>query len=72
MLTALGDPGNEKESLLDLLTYIGQNKEYKAMQVEAVLRFNRFLLHTLDSVTTRAIQSMCNTTKSQQRSYRVI
>jgi hypothetical protein len=30
VLTALGEPGTEQGSLLDLLTYIGQKEEYKA------------------------------------------
>jgi hypothetical protein len=30
MLTALGGPGNNQESLLDLLMYIGQEDDYKA------------------------------------------
>jgi hypothetical protein len=57
MLRALGGPGTEKESLLDLLTYTGQNKDYKARWVEAV-RSNGITLPTFDYVATRAIQSM--------------
>jgi hypothetical protein len=30
VLMALGGPGNDHESLLDVLTYIGQNEEYEA------------------------------------------
>jgi hypothetical protein len=68
VLTALGGPGNEQESLiLDLLTYIGQNDDYKATWEEAI-RFNCLALPTLDGVATKAIlQSMCNTNKSQMR-----
>jgi hypothetical protein len=36
VLTALGGPGKEHESLLDVLTYIGQNEEYRATWEEAV------------------------------------
>jgi hypothetical protein len=36
MLTALGWPGNEQESLFNLLVYIGQNDDFKAMWEEAV------------------------------------
>jgi hypothetical protein len=69
MLTALGGPGNEKESLLDLLTCIGQNEEYNATWEEAV-RSNGLVLPSLDGVATRAIQSMCNINKSQMRQLR--
>jgi hypothetical protein len=66
VLTALGRPGNEHESLLDLLTYIGQNDEYKAMW-EAAARMNGFVLPTLDGVATKAVQWMCNMNKSQMK-----
>ncbi len=69
MLTALGGPGNEKESLLDLLTCIGQNEDYKATWEEAV-RSNGLVVPTLDGVATRAIQSMCNMNKSQMKQLR--
>ena len=36
VLTALGGPGNEHESLLDVLNYIGQNEDCKATWEEAV------------------------------------
>jgi hypothetical protein len=36
VLMALGGPGNECRSLLNILTYIRQNKEYKAAWEEAV------------------------------------
>jgi hypothetical protein len=65
VLTALGGPGNEHaESLLYVLMYIGQNKEYKSTWEEAV-RLNGLVLPTLDGVATRAIQFMCNMNKSQ-------
>jgi hypothetical protein len=51
MLTALGGPGNEQESLLDLLVYIGQNNSYKAIWEEAP-RSNGPVLPTLDGVAT--------------------
>jgi hypothetical protein len=38
MLTALGGPGNDKESLFDILVYIGHNEEYKRTWEEAVQR----------------------------------
>jgi hypothetical protein len=68
MLTALGGPaGNEKEGLLNLLTYIGQYEDdCKVTRVEAV-RYNRLILPTLDNVTARVIQSMCSMNKSQMR-----
>jgi hypothetical protein len=69
MLMVLGGPGNEHESLLDLLTYIGQNEDYRAMWEEAV-RSNGLVVPTLDSVATRAIQSMCNMNKSQMKQLR--
>jgi hypothetical protein len=69
VLTALGGPGHERESLLDVLTYIGQNEEYKATWEEAV-RANGLVLPTLDGVATRAVQSMCNMNKSQMKELR--
>jgi hypothetical protein len=66
MLTALWGPGNEQESLLDLLVYIGQNDSYKAIWEEA-LRSNGSVLSTLDGVAARAIQSTCEMKKSQIR-----
>ncbi len=66
---ALGGPDNIQESLLDLLTYIGQNEDYKATWEEAV-RPNGLVLPSLDGVATRAIQSMCNINKSQMRQLR--
>jgi hypothetical protein len=69
VLTALGGPGNEHESLLDLLTYIGKNEDYKATWEEAV-RSNGLVLPRLDSVAFRAIQSMCNMNKSQMKQLR--
>jgi hypothetical protein len=69
MLMALGGPGNEHESLLDLLTYIRQDKDYKAMWEEAV-RSNGLVVPALDGVATRAIQSMCNMNKSQMKQLR--
>jgi hypothetical protein len=69
MLMALGGPGNEHKSLLDLLTYIGQNEDNRAMWEEAV-RSNGLVVPTLDGVTTRAIQSMCNMNKSQMKQLR--
>jgi hypothetical protein len=69
MLMALGGLGNEHESLLDLLTYIGQNEDYKATWEEAV-RSNGLIVPTLDGVATRAIQSMCNMNKSQMKQLR--
>jgi hypothetical protein len=69
MLTALGGPGNEKESLLDLVVYIGQNEEYKGTREEAVTS-NGLVLLKLDGVVTRPIQSTCNMNKSQMRQLR--
>jgi hypothetical protein len=69
MLMALGGPGNEHESLLDLLTYIRQNKDYRAMWEEAV-RSNGLVVPTLDGIATRAVQSMCNMNKSQMKQLR--
>jgi hypothetical protein len=69
VLTALGGPGNEHESLLDLLTYIGQNNKYKATW-EAAARMNRLVLPTLDGFATKAVQSMCNMNKSQMKQLR--
>ncbi len=69
MLTALGGPGNNQESLLDLLMYIGQEDDYKATWEEAV-KSNGLVLPTLDGVATRAIQSTCNMNKSQMRQLR--
>ena len=51
MLTALRGPGNNQESLLDLLMYIGQDDEYKAMWEKAV-KSNGLVLPTLDGVAT--------------------
>jgi hypothetical protein len=63
VLMGLGGPGDERESLLHhVLTYIGQNEEYKARWEEAV-QLNRLVLPTLDGVATRAVQSMCNMQK---------
>jgi hypothetical protein len=59
MLTALGGPGNEKESLLGLLVYIEQNEEYKRTWEEAVTS-NGLVLPKFDGLATRAIQSTCN------------
>jgi hypothetical protein len=69
MLTALGGPGNEKESLFDLLVYIGQNEDYKTTWEEAV-KSNGLVLPKLDGIVTRAIQSTCNMNKSQMRQLR--
>jgi hypothetical protein len=69
VLTALGGPGKEHESLLDLLTYIGQNDDYKATW-EAAVRMNGLVLPTLDGVATKAVQSMCNMNKSQMKQLR--
>ena len=69
MLMALGGPGNEHESLLDLLTYIGQNEDYRAMWKEAV-RSNGLVVPTLVGLATRTIQSMCNMNKSQMKQLR--
>jgi hypothetical protein len=68
VLTALGGPRSKHESLLDLLTYIGQNDNYKAMW-EEVARSNGLILLILDSVATKAIQSMCNMNKPQMRQF---
>jgi hypothetical protein len=64
-----GPPGNEKQSLLDLLVYIGQNDEYKTAQEEAV-KSNGLVLPKLNGVATSAIQSTCNMNKSQMRQLR--
>jgi hypothetical protein len=69
VLTALGGPGIEHESLLDLLTYIGQNDEYKVTW-EAAAKMNGLVLPTLDGVATKAVQSMCNMNKSQMKQLR--
>jgi hypothetical protein len=69
VLTALGGTGNEHESLLDLLIYIGQNDDYKATWEEAV-KTNGLVIPTLDGVATKAVQSMCNMNKSQMRQLR--
>jgi hypothetical protein len=69
LLTALGGPGNERDSLLDLLTYIGQDDDYKATWEEAV-KSNGLILPTLDAVATKAVQSMCNMNKSQMKQLR--
>jgi hypothetical protein len=69
MIMALGGPGNEHESLLDLLMYIRQNKDYRAMWEEAV-RSNGLVVPTLDAIATRAVQSMCNMNKSQMKQLR--
>jgi hypothetical protein len=66
MLTALGGAGNNQESLLDLLMYIGQEDDYKATW-EEVVKSNGLVLPTLDALATRAIQSTCNMNKSQMR-----
>jgi hypothetical protein len=66
MLTALGGAGNNQESLLDLLMYIGEEDDYKATWEEAV-KSNGLVLPTLDGVATLAIQSTCNMNKSQMR-----
>jgi hypothetical protein len=71
MLMALGGPGNEHECLLDLLTYIGQNEDYRAMWEEAV-RSNGLVVPTLDGVATMAIQSMCNMNKSQMKQLKAL
>jgi hypothetical protein len=65
VLTALGGPGNQHASLLDLLTYIGHNDNYKAISEEAV-RSNGLVLPALDGVATKAVQSMCNMNKKSQ------
>jgi hypothetical protein len=44
---------NEHKSLLDLLAYIGQNEDYKAMWEEAG-RSDGLVVLTLDGVATRA------------------
>jgi hypothetical protein len=65
VLVALGGPGNEHESLLDLLTCIGQNDNYKAMWEEAI-RYNGLVLPTLGGVTTEAVQVIFTEYKIQQ------
>jgi hypothetical protein len=62
-------PGNNQESLLDLLMYIGQENDYKATWEETV-KSNGLVLPTLDGVATRAIQFTCSTNKSQMRQLR--
>jgi hypothetical protein len=52
VLTALGGTGNGHESLLDLLTFIGQRKDYKATW-EAAVRTNGLVLLTLDGVASQ-------------------
>jgi hypothetical protein len=52
MLTALGGAGNNQESLLDLLMYIGQEDDYKATWEEAV-KSNGLVLPTLDGTSSR-------------------
>jgi hypothetical protein len=69
VLTALGGAGNGNETLLDLLTYIGQTEEYKATWEEAV-RANGLILPGLDGIATKAVQSMCNMNKSQMKQLR--
>ncbi len=69
VLTALGGPGKEHESLLDLLTYIGQNNDNKAAW-EAAVRMNLLVLPTLDGISTKAVQSMSNMKKSQMKQLR--
>ena len=69
VLMALGGPDNIQESLLDLLTYIGQNEDYKATWEEAV-RANGLIVPVLDGVATKAVQSMCNMNKLQMRQLR--
>jgi hypothetical protein len=69
VLTALGGGVNQQETLLDLLTYIGQVEEYKDTWEEAV-RASGLVLPALDGVATKAIQSMCNMNKSQMRQLR--
>jgi hypothetical protein len=66
LLTALGGPGNEHDSLLDLLSYIGQNETYKETWQEAV-RLNGLIVPALDGVATKAVQSMCNLNQSQMK-----
>jgi hypothetical protein len=56
-------------SLLDLLTYIGQHKDYKVTW-EVAARTNGLVLPTLDGVATKAVQSIRNLNKSQMKQLR--
>jgi hypothetical protein len=66
VLTALGRPGNQYESLLDLLTYIRQDDNSKAAW-EAAARIDGLVLLTLHGVATKAMQLMYNMNKSQRQ-----
>ena len=70
MLTALGGAGNNQESLLDLLMYIGQEDDNDKATWEEAVKSNGLALPTLDGVATRAIQSTCNMNKLQMRQLR--
>jgi hypothetical protein len=70
VLRALGGPGgNQQETLLDLLSYIGQDEEHKQTW-ELAVRASGLVLPALDGVATKAIQSMCNMNKSQMKQLR--
>jgi hypothetical protein len=60
VLTVLDGSGNEHESLLDLLTYLGENEEYKVTWEEAMRSTtNGLVLPTLDGAVV-----LCNMNKS--------
>ena len=62
LLVALGGPGNKQESLLDLLTDIVQNEDYKTMWEEAVrAKMDLFFLSYWMVSQPRPYYSPCST-----------
>jgi hypothetical protein len=70
VLAALGGLGNQKESLVDLLTHIGQKDEYSDAWKEAVSLNGHSLVPRLDATATFAVQSACNMNQTQIKSLR--
>jgi hypothetical protein len=64
VLLALGGPGNEHDSLVNLLTYIGREESYREAW-EAAVKASGLLLPDFNGLTTYAIQSWCNLSLNQ-------
>jgi hypothetical protein len=58
-ITALGRPGNEKETVGDLLIHIARIEENKDSIVEAIKLNGVRILPHLDPIATFAIHSAC-------------
>jgi hypothetical protein len=70
VLTALGGLGCKNETLVDLLTHIGQNEEYGDAWKEAVRLNGHSLVPPLDATAAFAVQLACNMNQTQMKSLR--